>query len=69
MGRTACCSRRQFLRGSLAVAGLGLLAGCGLLPSPAQSPKVPVVGVLSGFSQIAAQSITDAFPQGLRELG
>ena len=40
-------SRRRFLQGSLALAGLGLLAGCGVLPSPLQPPaKVPRVGYL-----------------------
>jgi putative ABC transport system substrate-binding protein len=48
------CSRRRFLRGSLALAGLGLLLtglmlllGCGSLPPLAQQPpRVPTVGYL-----------------------
>jgi hypothetical protein len=31
-GETLCLSRRRLLLGSLGVAGLGLLAGCGTLP-------------------------------------
>ena len=34
--------RREFLQGSLAMAGIGLLAGCGIIPPWVQSPpKVP----------------------------
>ena len=62
-------TRRRFLRGSLALAGLGLASGCGLLPSAARPSEVPAVGLLSGFSQNQAHEITDPFRQGLAELG
>ena len=40
-------SRRRLLRGGLALAGLGLLAGCGILPPQAQGPsKVARIGYL-----------------------
>jgi putative ABC transport system substrate-binding protein len=69
MGRTAFCNRRHFLRSSLALAGLGLLAGCALQPGPAAAPKVPVVGFLSTNAQAAAASDIAALRQGLGELG
>jgi len=53
----------------LALAGLSLASGCGLLPSAARPPEVPAVGLLSGFSQNQAHEITDPFRQGLAELG
>ena len=34
-------SRRRFVQGGLALAGLGLLVGCGVLPSGAKPPKRP----------------------------
>ena len=61
--------RRQFLQRGLVLTGLGLLAGCGLLPGAARPAEPPVVGVLSGLSPSAAQSVTDPFRQRLRELG
>src|SRR5688572_12631735 len=63
-------SRRRFLQGSLALTGLGLLSGCGLLPSrPQPSAKIPRVGFQSaGFPSASAARI-EAFRQGLRELG
>ena len=59
--------RRQFLRGSLALVGLGLLSGCGLPPVPGQQPpKVPRIGALindaTGVGPIA-------FLRGMSELG
>src|SRR5580765_5821592 len=61
-------SRRQFVQGSLALAGLGLLAGCGALPAPGQQPpKVPRIGYLTGATTAAAE--LEAFRAGLRELG
>ena len=61
--------RRRFLWGGLALASLGLLPGCGSPPSGASSSDAPVVGVLTGLSQSAAQSVIDPFGRGLRELG
>jgi putative ABC transport system substrate-binding protein len=41
-------SRRQFLRGGFALASLGLLSGCGLLPlQTRQPPKLPRLGFLT----------------------
>jgi len=38
--------RRRFLRGSLALAGLGLLSGCESPRFPWQAAKVPRIGFL-----------------------
>jgi len=58
-------SRRDFLGGSVALAGLGLLAGCGLR-LPWQQPKIPRIGYLGvGGSSPALV----AFVDGLRDLG
>src|SRR4051812_26086096 len=60
-------SRRQFVQG-VGVAGLGLVAGCGLPFSRPQRPKVYRIGFLSGtFSASSAE--VEAFRQGLRALG
>jgi ABC-type uncharacterized transport system substrate-binding protein len=57
------------LRGSLALASLGLLSGCGVLPGEAQRPaRVPRIGYLSvGPSE--PSPLVDAFRQGLAEQG
>src|SRR5437763_13673092 len=61
--------RRQFLRSSLALAGLGLLAGCGVLPPQAQPPaKVPRIGFLSPANGSGSREF-EGLRQGLRELG
>ena len=65
-------SRRRFLQGSLALAGLGLLAGCGVLPPQAQPPpKLPRVGVLLPYAADSAPSreMLEPFRAGLQELG
>ena len=65
-------SRRQFLQGSLALAGLGLLSGCGVLPPQAQPPpKLPRVGVLLPYAADSAPSreMLEPFRAGLQELG
>ena len=41
-------SRRRFLQGSAALAGLGLVSGCGGVPPQAQPPKVRRIGMLEG---------------------
>src|SRR4051794_11607677 len=57
-------SRRAFVLGA---GTLGLVAGCGRLPWPAQAPtRVPRIGYLGGR---ILQDFDDAFRQGLRELG
>lgn len=62
-------SRRHFLQGGLAVAGLGLLSGCGILPSRAQRPEqVPRIGYLA-YGRSGPDPREHAFQQGLRELG
>jgi putative ABC transport system substrate-binding protein len=61
-------SRRQLLQGSLGLAGLGLLSGCGVLPSLGQQPaKDPRIGILSNSGSISA--FTEPFRRGLAELG
>ena len=62
--------RRQFLQSSLALAGFGLLSGCGLLADRVrQSERVPVIGYLSLGSSAESADSVDAFRQGLGELG
>src|SRR4051794_10449566 len=61
-------SRRRFVQGSLAVAGLGLLSGCGIIPARGQQPaKVPRIGYLA--SGVAGGPTEMAFVDGLRQLG
>src|SRR5262245_16498804 len=61
-----CRSRRQFLQGSLAVVGFGLLPGCGFLtPEVRQAQNIPRVGFLTS----APQSRYAAFLDGLHDLG
>src|SRR6476469_9501553 len=61
-------TRRRLLRGSLALAGLGLLSGCGGFPPWGQRPpKVRRIGYLSPDSP--PQPNVSAFVQGLRDLG
>jgi putative tryptophan/tyrosine transport system substrate-binding protein len=58
--------RREFLQGGLALAGLGLLAGCEGLPFRAQQPaRIPRIGVLWA----GPQPFYEAFRTGLRDLG
>ncbi len=59
-------SRRQFLQGSLALAGLGLLSGCGLGPTPAP-PKVHRIGYL-GVTP-GSPAAEPLFIEGLHALG
>ena len=63
-------SRRRFLRGSLALAGLGLLSGCGMLPPRAQPPaKVHRIGFLAPDSREGVASTVAAIREALAELG
>src|SRR6266571_3957969 len=63
-------SRRQFLQGSLALAGLGLLSGCGLqLHQAKQPPQPPRLGVLDTAPREALAPAFDALLEGLREHG
>jgi len=59
-------SRRQFLEASLALAGLGLLSGCGLAPTPAP-PKVHRIGYLGVTPEASAGA--RLFIEGLNALG
>ena len=71
-GATVGHSRRRFLRGGLALAGLGLLPGCRMLPAPAQQrSKAPRLGYLHpGVSTAPGlKAFQDAFLEGMRELG
>src|SRR5688500_5984528 len=61
-------SRRRFLHGSLGLAGLGLLAGCGL-PMLRPQPKVPRLGFLAVGSREGRGFLVDGFLDGLREHG
>src|SRR6266571_1994299 len=66
----AALSRRRFLRSSLALAGLGLFTACAAVPLPGQqAARVPRIGFLSATSPSAIAARTEAFRQGLRELG
>ena len=59
--------RRRFLRSSLALAALGLLAGCGTPPWPGrQAARVPRVGFLGGN---VAEERSEGFRAGMRDLG
>ena len=62
-------SRRQFLRSSLALAGLGLLSGCQPPRLPWQVENVPRVGFLAVGSRAGRAQLIEAFLQGLRDLG
>jgi putative ABC transport system substrate-binding protein len=60
-------SRRQFLQGSLTLAGLGLVSGCGpLLPQAQPPPKTRRLGVLSSTGRV---NTPQAISEGLRDLG
>src|SRR5215217_8576718 len=68
--RTQVIPRRRLLRSSLALAGAGLLVGCGVMPPWGQSAaKVPRIGFLLSTSPIVEGARVEAFRQGLRELG
>ena len=66
MGRR---SRRSFLRGSLALAGLGVLAGCGRTGPPVQQPRKSArIGYLSQAGGPAPPGL-GSFREGLQQLG
>jgi putative ABC transport system substrate-binding protein len=68
--RLAVRSRREFVRGGVALVGLGVLAGCGAdLPRLPAFGKVARIGYLSGQSAESERPLTDAFRQGLQEHG
>jgi putative ABC transport system substrate-binding protein len=61
-----CLSRRQLLQSSLALAGVSLLAGCGVPPWAQQARGLPRVGFLK---QPPLLDYMDAFRDGMREHG
>jgi putative ABC transport system substrate-binding protein len=62
-------TRRHLLRGGLALAGLGVLSGCGRLPlGPPDAPKVPRLGLLAPGSPLPDVQ-HQAFFQALGDLG
>ena len=62
-------TRRQLLRGGLALSGLGLLIGCGLPLRSEQSAPGGTNRHLIGVLGDSPSSRWDAFRAGLRELG
>jgi putative ABC transport system substrate-binding protein len=64
-------ARRRFLQGGLGLAGLGLFAGCGRIPSLERQPaRVPRVGILQISPEVGTPSENNrAFVDGLSELG
>jgi len=67
--RRGTIARRDLLRGGLALAGLGLLAGCAQ-PGPGTPPaKVPRIGVLSSGGPSPTGGIVENCRQGLRDIG
>src|SRR5215212_806734 len=61
---------RSFLRGALALTGLGLLSGCALPGLPGrQAARVHRIGFLTGGSRASDAAWTEAFLRGLGELG
>ena len=61
--------RRRFLRAGLALAGVGLLAGCQVPRLPWQAARVPRIGFLAVGSREGRAFLIDAFLLGLRERG
>jgi putative ABC transport system substrate-binding protein len=61
-------SRRRFLGGSLALAGLGLVSGCSRLSTQARPPEVRRIGFLQGNDGLDETQF-GPFRNGLRALG
>ena len=63
-------TRRRFLQGSAALAGLSLVSGCGVLPSSwQQTAKVARIGFLHSFTRTGVDAFVAVFQEGLRDLG
>jgi putative tryptophan/tyrosine transport system substrate-binding protein len=63
-------SRRRFVQTGLALAGLGLLTGCGVPLNPwGRSPRVYRVGFLGLNTAEAGATNFEAFREGMRDLG
>jgi putative tryptophan/tyrosine transport system substrate-binding protein len=70
LARSPRFGRRHFLRGSLALAAISLMSGCGLPPLPGQQDaKVPRIGFLATGSREGRQFMIDGLLEGLRERG
>jgi len=67
--RTDRHCRRQFLGSCLAVAGVGLLAGCGGIPPWQTVSRIPLVGYVAPGTVTGYGSRADAFREGMRALG
>jgi hypothetical protein len=61
--------RRRFLRGSLALAGAGLLAGRANIPGWQAPPKLPLIGYVAPGAIAGYGSRAEAFRDGMRALG
>jgi putative ABC transport system substrate-binding protein len=63
-------NRREFLQGSLALAGVGLFSGCGLPSTPwQQPPRAARIGYTwNGPVSPTFTSLKDAFVEGMRDL-
>src|SRR5689334_5218005 len=70
MARSALLrTRRRLLRRAMALAGAGLLVGCGILPTASPTPpKIARIGYLSGGAP-SPDPFFDAFREGLSQLG
>jgi putative ABC transport system substrate-binding protein len=62
-------SRRRFVQWGLAVAALGLLAGCGPVSLPWQPTRIPRIGFLATGARPNRQFIIDGLLEGLHEHG
>ena len=63
-------SRRRFLHGSLLLASLSVLAGCGILAQQAPQPaRLPRLGILGGGTPGVKFPGRVALEEGLRDLG
>jgi putative ABC transport system substrate-binding protein len=70
LARSPRFGRRHFLRGSLALAAISLMSGCGMPPLPGQqAAKVPRIGFLATGSREGRAFLIDGFLHGLREHG
>src|SRR6188768_847262 len=68
-GTSSILTRRGFLGRGLALAGLGLLAGCSRGPQlPQPPPGVPVIGYLTESGPAAPPEL-DIFQRALEEYG